>query len=111
MAPRGQLQDTPANGPAAILAARTGDVEFATKITDWMAATLVDPQTGLVRDGVRLNPDGSIRAVEAMTYTYCQGVYLGACVELAERDGHPRWVDRAAAVLDAIAGRMSGRTR
>jgi predicted alpha-1,6-mannanase (GH76 family) len=43
-----------------------------------------------------------------MTYTYCQGVYLGACVELAERDGHPRWVDRAAAVLDAIAGRMVG---
>jgi hypothetical protein len=41
------------------------------------------------------NPDGSIRAVDAMTYTYCQGVYLGACVELAERDGHPRWVDLA----------------
>ena len=51
-----------------------------------MAATLVDPQTGLVRDGVRLNPDGTIRTVEATTYTYCQGVYLGACVELAERD-------------------------
>ena len=102
------FKNAPANGPAAILAARTGDVEFATKISDWMAATLVDPQTGLVRDGVRLNPDGSIRAVEAMTYTYCQGVYLGACVELAERDGHPRWVDRAAAVLDAIAGRMVG---
>jgi predicted alpha-1,6-mannanase (GH76 family) len=102
------FKNAPANGPAAILAARTGDVEFATKITDWMAATLVDPQTGLVRDGVRLNPDGSIRAVEAMTYTYCQGVYLGACVELAERDRHPRWVDRAAAVLDAIAGRMVG---
>ena len=41
-----------------------------------MAATLIDPQTGLVRDGVRLNPDGSIRTVEATTYTYCQGVYL-----------------------------------
>jgi hypothetical protein len=26
------------------------------------------------------NPDGSIRAVDAMTYTYCQGVYLGACI-------------------------------
>ena len=28
-----------------------------------------DPQTGLVRDGVRLNPDGTIRTVEATTYT------------------------------------------
>jgi predicted alpha-1,6-mannanase (GH76 family) len=67
-----------------------------------MAATLVDPRTGLVRDGVRLNPDGTIRTMEATTYTYCQGVYLGACVELAERDGHPRWADRAATVLNAV---------
>ncbi len=96
------FKNAPANGPAAILAARTGDLEFATKITDWIAATLVDPQTGLVRDGVRLNPDGTIRTVEATTYTYCQGVYLGACVELAERDGHPRWAERAATVLNAI---------
>ena len=43
-----------------------------------------------------------------MTYTYCQGVYLGACVELAELDGHSRWAERAAAVLDAIATRMAG---
>ena len=96
------FKNAPANGPAAILAARTGDLEFATKITDWIPATLVDPQTGLVRDGVRLNPDGTIRTVEATTYTYCQGVYLGACVELAERDGHPRWAERAATVLNAI---------
>ncbi len=60
------------------------------------------PQTGLVRDGVRLNPDGTIRTVEATTYTYCQGVYLGACVELAERDGDPRWAERAATVLNAV---------
>ena len=46
-----------------------------------------------------------------MTYTYCQGVYLGACVELAERDGHPRWTDRAATLLDAISARMVGPDR
>jgi hypothetical protein len=73
-----------------------------------MTDTLVDPQTGLVRDGVRLNSDGTIGAVEATTYTYCQGVYLGACVELAERDGHPRWADRAAALLNALAATMVG---
>ena len=96
------FKNAPANGPAAILAARTGDLEFAARITDWIAATLVDPQTGLVRDGIRLNVDGTIRNLEATTYTYCQGVYLGACVELAERDGHPRWADRAATVLNAV---------
>jgi predicted alpha-1,6-mannanase (GH76 family) len=96
------FKNAPANGPAAMLAARTGDLDFATKITDWIAATLVDPQTGLVRDGVRLNPDGTIHTVEATTYTYCQGVYLGACVELAERDGHPRWAESAATVLNAV---------
>jgi Glycosyl hydrolase family 76 len=96
------FKNAPANGPAAVLAARAGDLEFATTITDWIAVTLIDPQTGLVRDGVRLNPDGSIRTVEATTYTYCQGVYLGACVELAERDGHPRWAERAATALNAV---------
>jgi hypothetical protein len=35
-------------------------------------------------------------------------VYLGACVELAERDGHQRWAERAAAILDAIAARIAG---
>jgi predicted alpha-1,6-mannanase (GH76 family) len=101
------FKNAPANGPAAILAARVGNVEFAAAITDWMTATLLDPESGLVRDGVRLNPDGSIRTVETTTYTYCQGVYLGACIELAERDGHPRWANRAATVLDAIATGMA----
>jgi len=102
------FKNAPANGPAAILLARTGDVEFAAKVTDWMAATLVDPETGLVWDGVRVNPDGSVRTVEKQIYTYCQGVYLGACVELAERDGRPRWGERAGAVLEAIATRVAG---
>jgi predicted alpha-1,6-mannanase (GH76 family) len=35
-------------------------------------------------------------------------VYLGACVELAERDEHPRWAGRAATLLDAISARMVG---
>jgi predicted alpha-1,6-mannanase (GH76 family) len=98
----------PANGPAAILLARDGQVEFAAAITDWMAETLVDPDTGLVRDGVRVAPDGSVRAVEPYVYTYNQGVYLGACVELAARDGHQRWTDRALAVVDAVRQRLAG---
>ncbi|OLT08417.1 glycoside hydrolase [Pseudonocardia sp. CNS-004] len=98
----------PANGPAAILLAREGQATFAAAITDWMAETLVDPDTGLVRDGVRIAPDGSIRVAEPYIYTYNQGVYLGACVELAARDGHQRWTDRALAVVDAVRHRLAG---
>ena len=98
----------PANGPAAILLARAGQSAFAAAITDWIAETLVDPDSGLVRDGVRIAPDGTVRAVEPNIYTYNQGVYLGACVELAARDGHQRWTDRALAIVDAVRQRLAG---
>jgi predicted alpha-1,6-mannanase (GH76 family) len=97
----------PANGPAAILLARDGQSAFAAAISDWMADTLIDPDSGLVRDGVRVASDGSIRAVEPYIYTYCQGVYLGACVELIERDGHHRFTDRAMAIVDAMTHRLA----
>jgi predicted alpha-1,6-mannanase (GH76 family) len=101
------FKNAPANGPAAILLARDGQVQFAAAIVDWMTETLVDPDSGLIRDGVRVAPDGSIRAVEGFIYTYCQGVHLGACVELAERDGHQRWADRAVAIVDAMTHRLA----
>ena len=102
------FKNAPANGPAAILLARDGQVSFAAAIADWMDEALVDPDSGLVRDGVRLASDGTVRAVEGFIYTYCQGVYLGACVELAERDGHQRWADRAVAIVDAMINRLVG---
>jgi predicted alpha-1,6-mannanase (GH76 family) len=101
------FKNAPANGPAAILLARDDQVSFAAAIADWMAETLVDPDSGLVRDGVRLASDGSIRAIEPYIYTYCQGVHLGACVELAERDGHHRFTDRAIAIVDAMTQRLA----
>jgi len=102
------FKNTPANGPAAILLARTGHVELAASITDWMTEHLVDPVTGLVRDGLHVNPDGSVRVVEGNVYTYCQGVYLGACVELAERAGDPRWAQRAGRTLAAVTEHLAG---
>jgi predicted alpha-1,6-mannanase (GH76 family) len=68
---------------------------------------LVDPDSGLVRDGVRLAPDGSVATVDPRIFTYCQGVHLGACVELAARDGHHRWGDRAVALVDAVTQRLA----
>jgi predicted alpha-1,6-mannanase (GH76 family) len=104
---RDNYKATPANGPAAILLARLGQVGFAAAIVDWMADTLIDPDTGLVRDGVRIGPDGEISEVDKRIFSYCQGVYLGACVELAQRDGHQRWLDRAIAVVDAVRMRYA----
>jgi predicted alpha-1,6-mannanase (GH76 family) len=101
------VKNAPANGPAAILLARDGQLGFAAAVADWMAETLVDRGSGLVLDGVRVGPDGSVRSVEAFVYTYCQGVHLGACVELAERDGHQRWSDRAVAIVDAVTHRLA----
>jgi predicted alpha-1,6-mannanase (GH76 family) len=102
------VKNAPANGPAAILLARSGYTELAASITDWMAETLVDPATGLVRDGVRIGSDGRVRAVDPTPYTYCQGVHLGACVALHRTDGDPRWAERSDALLEAVGARIAG---
>jgi len=102
------FKNAPANGPAAILLARGGHVGLAASIVDWMDETLRDPATGLIRDGVRLAGDGAVRTIEATTYTYCQGVHLGACVALADLDGSPRWIERATALLDAVTNHVVG---
>lgn len=69
------------NGPAMILAARlyreTGKQEyldFATKIYDWMAVSLVNEYGGVW--------DGYGNHNEGMLLTYNQGTWLGGCLEL-----------------------------
>jgi predicted alpha-1,6-mannanase (GH76 family) len=78
------FKNTPANGPAAILLARTGHLERATATADWIEAHLRDPVTALIWDGLRPGPDGRTQ-YETTSYGYCQGVVLGADVELARR--------------------------
>jgi predicted alpha-1,6-mannanase (GH76 family) len=95
------FKNVPANGPAAILFARLGtraDVGRARSVVDWIEDCLVDDETGLAWDGLHVHPDGSVREVEKNVYTYCQGVLLGACVELDS--AHYR--DTAARIVDAV---------
>lgn len=80
-------KNTPANAPAVILAARLyghfqneEDLEWAKKIYDWQKKTLVDPETGLVWDGINRTGDGNID--KDWQFTYGQGVYIGAGTEL-----------------------------
>jgi predicted alpha-1,6-mannanase (GH76 family) len=115
------FKNVPANGPAAILLARLSDLDVAgageradrqraRSTVDWIEDNLLDTETGLVWDGLHVEPDGSIRDIGKAIYTYCQGVFLGACVELAKRDaptGESIWAARAVRTIDAVARRVT----
>ena len=99
--------NVPATGPAAIFYARRGNVGIAASLVDWILQHLIDPATGLVFDGARVNPDGSVRAIERAVYSYCQGVLLGACVELGAATGSPRWFEQAELTVAAVAEHLT----
>jgi len=93
-------KNTPANAPAVILAARlyrafgdAADLEWAKKIYVWQRSTLVDPDTGLVWDGINRTGDGAID--KDWKFTYGQGVYIGAGVELFRATGDRAYLDDA----------------
>ncbi|MBC3185775.1 glycoside hydrolase family 76 [Corynebacterium sp. zg-331] len=74
--------NVPSNGPAAIMMARTGRLEHAMSITDWILDTLINDD-GLIMDGLRMRMHGPelVRDI----HPYCQGVTIGACLEIALR--------------------------
>ncbi|MFE3291887.1 glycoside hydrolase family 76 protein [Rhodococcus sp. NPDC059234] len=104
---KSNFYNTPANGPAAILLARTGRLWRAQAMADWMDETLRDPASGLMLDGVRTdgraggNP-GIARELDREIYSYCQGVVLGVETELAVRLGARRHRERVHALVDAV---------
>jgi predicted alpha-1,6-mannanase (GH76 family) len=98
---RDNFFNSPANGPAGIFLARTGELHEAQLIADWIDETLIDPDTHLVFDGIR---DGT---VEKRLYTYCQGVVLGLETELAARTTDERHQARVQRLVAALAQHMS----
>jgi predicted alpha-1,6-mannanase (GH76 family) len=111
-----QFFNAPANGPAGIFLARYGDrLRRARQMADWIDATLIDPETHLVFDGIKdgIKAGSLVRA----QYTYCQGVVLGLETELAARsepdarERHAARVHRLVAAVDehmAPAGVLRG---
>ncbi|UYP18388.1 fructose-bisphosphate aldolase [Rhodococcus sp. Z13] len=93
---RDNFYNTPANGPAGLLLARTGKVYRAQEMADWIHDTLLDPETGLIFDGIR---DGE---PERALYSYCQGVTLGLETELALQLDDPRHRRRVHALVAAV---------
>lgn len=71
--------NVPSNAPAAIMMARTGRLDQAREIVDWIYDNLL-ADDGLVMDGVRMRMHGP--EVVDKTYTYNQGVLLGASLEI-----------------------------
>ncbi|HEV7452471.1 MAG TPA: glycoside hydrolase family 76 protein [Pseudonocardiaceae bacterium] len=99
--------NVPATGPAAIFYARRGNLGIAAALVDWIIEHLIDPDTGLVFDGARVNPDGSVCTIERAIYSYCQGVLLGACLELGAATGQPRWFKQADRTVRAVAEHLT----
>ncbi|MFF5985654.1 glycoside hydrolase family 76 protein [Prauserella flavalba] len=89
------FKNAPTNGPAAIAFARAGELEKARKLFAWLENRLVDPDTGLVHDGVRADTGECVEEI----FTYCQGVFLGLCLELSEVEAAERTVRAVAAHL------------
>lgn len=103
--------NTPANAPSAILAARlhsrhgnATDLDWARRIADWQQATLVDPDSGVVWDGIHPETDpGPSREL----YTYNQGTVIGAEVELWRTTGDAGHRDRAERTAAAALARFT----
>ena len=72
--------NVPSNGPAAIMMARTGRIEEARGIVDWIHEHLINDD-GLVMDGIRMRMHGP--ELVPNIHPYCQGVALGANLEIA----------------------------
>lgn len=93
-------KNTPANAPAAILAARLyvldrnpDDLAWAQKIYAWEKAKLVDPASGLVWDGVNRLGDG--QTDKDWRFTYNQGTFIGAGVALYRATQQSAYLDDA----------------
>ena len=97
-----QFFNAPANGPAGIFLARYDDrLRRAQQMADWIDETLVDPETGLIFDGIKA---GSLVRAQ---YTYCQGVVLGLETELAARTADERHAPRVHRLVTAIRDQMA----
>jgi predicted alpha-1,6-mannanase (GH76 family) len=90
-------KNTPANAPACIIASRMyqlnrngEDLDWAKKIYQWQKDNLVDPVTGLVWDG--LDATGTNKSWK---FTYNQGVFIGAGVELYKITGDQTYLTDA----------------
>ncbi|MBM7365927.1 glycoside hydrolase family 76 protein [Gordonia hydrophobica] len=97
--------NAPANGPGAVLLARTGRPDRAVEMADWMHRELLLP-SGLIADGLRVDSNRS-RELDSTAFTYCQGVALGAEVEAYRITGDDVHLDRIDALVRAVTAQLT----
>ena len=92
------------NGPAAILAAHlyqafgdTEDLEWAKKIYHWQRNTLFNHESGAIYDNLNTTT-GAIN--RRWVFTYNQGTFIGAAVELYKITGEISYIDDAVKAAD-----------
>lgn len=105
-------KNTPANAPAAILALRLyrrfhreEDLEWGKRIFTWNLENLVDRDSGFVWDGINRLGDGKIDY--AWEFTYCQGVFMQATLELYQITGERSYLDLAIRTAREAKRRLS----
>ncbi len=89
--------NAPANGPAAILLARSGFPGRARQTVDWMNAALRLPGSDLLADGLYAG-----HPPRPVYYSYVQGVTLGAELELAKTGASRSAIHRLVAAVDGL---------
>lgn len=110
-------KNTPANAPASILACRLyqrfhdeENLEWAKRIYEWNKTNLVDPESGFVWDG--LNREGHGNIDKDWEFTYCQGVFIGAAIELYRYSNDYSYIESAKktalAAIDKLTDSSTG---
>lgn len=100
-------KNTPANCPAIILASRMynlngkeEDLRFAKNVFDWQIENLFDHETGYVIDG--MNRENDMKKDIDWKFTYCQGVFIGACLEMSKQFGNKAYLKYANMTIDNL---------
>ena len=98
-----QSKNTPANLPASILASRLykqfndpADLDWAKKIFEWQKSVLYEPATGLVYDNIGINGTKNT----TWKFTYNQGTFIGAALELYSITNTSSYMDDATKAAD-----------
>lgn len=93
-------KNTPANCPAIILGCRmyqlTGneeDLALAKNVFDWQLKNLYDFNTGYVLDG--MNREQDMKKDYDWKFTYCQGIFIGACMEMSKYFNKEKYLEYA----------------
>lgn len=89
------FKNTPATAPIALAFARAHRYKEAADLLNWLQAHLLDPESGLYLDGVKVTGSGEqagISSVERGLYTYNQGPVLGAYLALLDAGATDRLV-------------------